>query len=474
MAKTIKVDERHERYAVEARDADCPRDQVSNFLTAGYYAFPKILPFHSAARAADRSDGPDEIALGGTRYFGKTHAVMAQVGLDDCQRVPGLKYLFLRKIMKSASESLEDIVYRVFKYVRHEFIPSEGRLYFPNTGSRILIGGYNNESDIDKYLGIEYDGVVIEEATQLSQRKIDSIYGSVRTSVPGWRARKYLTTNPDGIGLTWFKQRFVSPWREHTERWTKFFNCSYKDNPLANPEYIRYLENLTGPLARAWRDGDWDAFEGMAFPNWDESIHVIDPFPIPPHWLRWRATDYGYSAPWCTLWFAKDPELERVIVYREAYETYLTSTQQAERIRDLTLPGENIAIHYADPSMWGKKEAAGTVTTTADDYLRKGIVLMPADNNRLIGKRKVDEALAIKANGMPGLQIFRDCYNLIRTLPQLPFDKFQTEDVDTKAEDHAYDALRYGLTNTRLPEPPKRDAQKVIMRQSPLVGMRGL
>jgi hypothetical protein len=86
----------------------------------------------------------------------------------------------------------------------------------------------------------------------------------------------------------------------------------------------------------------------------------------------------------------------------------------------------------------------------------------------------VDEALAIKANGMPGLQIFRDCYNLIRTLPQLPFDKNQTEDVDTKAEDHAYDALRYGLTNTRLPEPPKRDVQKMIVRQSPLVGMRGL
>ncbi len=131
MAKTIKADERHERYAIEARDAGCPRDQVGNYLTGGYYAFPKILPFHAAARSADRSDGPDEIALGGTRYFGKTHAVMAQVGLDDCQRVPGLKFLFLRKIMKSASESLEDIVYRVFKYVRHEFTPSEGRLYFP-------------------------------------------------------------------------------------------------------------------------------------------------------------------------------------------------------------------------------------------------------------------------------------------------------------------------------------------------------
>ena len=45
----------------------------------------------------------------------------------------------------------------------------------------------------------------------------------------------------------------------------------------------------------------------------------------------------------------------------------------------------------------------------------------------------------------PRLQVFSTCTNLIRTLPALPYDTIRVEDVDTDAEDHAYDALRYGL-----------------------------
>lgn len=45
--------------------------------------------------------------------------------------------------------------------------------------------------------------------------------------------------------------------------------------------------------------------------------------------------------------------------------------------------------------------------------------------------------------GRPKLQIFSTCKNLIRELYTLPLSETNSEDVDTKAEDHAYDALRY-------------------------------
>ena len=44
-----------------------------------------------------------------------------------------------------------------------------------------------------------------------------------------------------------------------------------------------------------------------------------------------------------------------------------------------------------------------------------------------------------------GLEIFDNCTNLIAQLPTLPLDKNNPEDVNTKAEDHLYDALRYGI-----------------------------
>src|SRR3989304_515588 len=142
---TIEADERIERYALIARDMGCPRGQFENFINAGYIALDGMLPFHAAAREADEPEGPEWIALGGKRGPGKSHTVMAQVGLDDCQRMPRLKVLFLRKIQKSATESVEDLVFRVFQYTKHAFI--NNRIEFPND-SRILIGGYKDERDI--------------------------------------------------------------------------------------------------------------------------------------------------------------------------------------------------------------------------------------------------------------------------------------------------------------------------------------
>ncbi len=455
-ANRLKANNQTLTYIDTAIDAGCPRDQVERFVSAGYVAQPKQLRFHSAARECDKHDGPVWILFGGARGPGKSHAALAQVGLDDCQRVQGLKTLFLRKIQRSAAESLEDLTNRVFYGIDHNFIPSKGRVSFPN-GSRILLGGFNNERDIDKYLGIEYDEIVVEEITQISEERITKLRGSLRTSRPEWRVRFYISTNPGGIGHRWVKKTFVDPYRRKRESLflgglVRFIPGTYRDNKFLDTEYIDYLLSLTGPLGKAWRDGDWDAFEGMAFPQWDERYHVIDPRPIPESWVKWRAIDWGYAKPFACLWMMKDPDTERIYVYRELYQVELTDRQQARMIVEMTPPMENIAITYADPSMWARQNRRGEVYSTAQEYGEEGVMLSKADNDRLSGKRKVDRLLGRLPDQLPGLQIFSTCKNLIETLPALPLATRKdqvTEDVDTDAEDHAYDALRYGLTNVR-------------------------
>jgi hypothetical protein len=98
------------KYAEEASKAGIPPDQIKNFLDGGYIAYKNMLPFHAAAREADKPKGPLDIAMAGTRGPGKSHAVLAQIGLDDCQRKPGIKALYLRKIKRAASESFEDLI----------------------------------------------------------------------------------------------------------------------------------------------------------------------------------------------------------------------------------------------------------------------------------------------------------------------------------------------------------------------------
>ena len=74
------------------------------------------------------------------------------------------------------------------------------------------------------------------------------------------------------------------------------------DNPhlLKNdPDYIKRLRASGSPeLQRMWIEGDWDAgLEGQFFTEWSRDRHVIEPFAIPEHWIRFRAADWGSAAP---------------------------------------------------------------------------------------------------------------------------------------------------------------------------------
>lgn len=450
---TIKVDSRILRELELMRDNGLPRDQAEAFVRGGYVPLEGMLPFHAAARLANKAGGPEWIALGGKRGPGKTHTIMAQAGLDDCQRVAGLKVLFLRKIQKSARESLEDVVRAVFQFTPHSLTADGLKL---ENGSRITIGGFKDEKDIEKYLGIEYDLIVIEECTQISESKKDLLRGSLRSSKAGWRPRIYLSTNAEGVGLLWFKKMFIEPARAKKERETRFFDVTHIYNPFTNPEYEAWLNTLTGPLAKAWREGDWDAFAGMAFPQWNHEKHVVKPFDIPTNWLKWKATDWGFASPFCTLWMTKDPDTRRIYVYREFYAKELTDRQQARGILDMSPQSEQYFIHYADPSLWERKNREGQVFSTADEYQAEGIILTKADNDRLSGKRKINNVLADLPDGEPGLQVFETCPHLIEQMSTLASSKTNPEDVDTDQEDHAYDTLRYALTNEKKAEPPPK------------------
>ena len=80
--------------------------------------------------------------------------------------------------------------------------------------------------------------------------------------------------------------------------------------------------------------------------------------------------------------------------------------------------------------------------------IKEGCRWRPSDRSprsRINGKIEIHKRLKLKEDtGEPSLYILNNCKNLLRTLPMLPLDKNNSEDVDTKAEDHLYDALRYG------------------------------
>src|SRR5262245_41406621 len=163
-----------ERYFAVGRSVGCPAEQMDNFQLADVILQERQLAASAAARLCDHADGPTAIGYGGARGGGKSHWLLAQMGVDDCQRVPGLKCLLLRKVGKANLEHFEDLRRKLFTNLGHEFSAFRGILTF-NNGSRIIAGHFQNEKDIDAYLGLEYDIIGIEEATTLTVRKYQDI-----------------------------------------------------------------------------------------------------------------------------------------------------------------------------------------------------------------------------------------------------------------------------------------------------------
>lgn len=447
-------------FILEGIKAGCPVEQVEGLISKGYFPYPWQWQFHATARQADETGGPVDIGLGGARGPGKSHSVLSQVALDDCQRVAGLKCLFLRQTGMSAKESFDDLITKTVKG-RVKYQKTITSLKFPN-GSSILLGGFKDEGDIDKYIGIEYDIIIVEELNQLTEEKYKKLRGSLRTSKPNWRPRMYTSFNPGGVGHSFVRSRYVIPYREGKEKETRFIPSTYKSNPALNQEYIEYLEGLGGNLGKAWREGEFDVFDGQYFGEWRYERHTQRPFTVPASWPRYRSIDpsgqAGYTA--CG-WYALDSD-GRVHKYREYVATGKDSKDHAIEITRLSTDESGVLEDYKytviDSAAFSKQ---GYSETTAEIYERHGVVgLIPAAKDRVPGWTLVHQYLKLpkSESEKPLLCIFSTCVKMIAQIPLAQHDELHPEDVSSKyvkteeggmEHNDALDELRYFLRTLR-------------------------
>jgi phage terminase large subunit len=446
-----------DRMVRTAKTSGIPKDSLERFLRYGYVPQPMQMRFHAAARECDKPDGPTEIGVGGARGPGKSHAIFAQVALDDCQRVPGLKFLYLRKISKNDREQLDDLRRAVLRHIPHDYNRSAGVLTFENQ-SRIILGHFSRESDIDQYLGLEYDGIVVEEATSLTLAKYRALSDSNRTSKPDWRPRIYSSTNPGNIGHGWYKALFIKPARDGKETSTRFIFGTVDDNKFINPEYTANLEKNVGWKLRAYRFGDWDIAAGQFFSTWRHDAIVKPWFKVSEFAHVWASLDYGFTHPTAVYLFTEF-DGKRIILDEYVAAKKLPS-QNAEGIKAmLARNGVTIERLWAfvagDDVFSNKGDSQGK--TIAKQYDECGIHLVRANMDRINGAGELLQALGDPDNGIaPTLEISERCVKLIECIPALQHDPHRPEDVlkvdideDGNGGDDPYDSARYGLMKKR-------------------------
>ena len=400
-----------------------------------------------------------EVFYGGARGGGKSYAMLVDP-LRYCDKTHH-RALLLRRTMPELRDLIthsQRLYNRAFPGAKWREQEKEWR--FPS-GAKIEFGYAENMTDALRYQGQSYTWIGIDELPQYPSPDIyNFLRSSLRSVDPEIPVFMRSTGNPGNIGSQWVREMFVNPAEPNktfnleisTPTGTKtitrrFIPAKLQDNPylMQTDDYYAMLASLPEIQRKQFLDGDWDAFEDSAFPEFNKNTHVVDPFEIPKGWQRFRSADWGYSSPACVLWFAIDYD-NNLWIYRELYTKKITADVFARKVLELE-KGEYIRYGVLDASTWAKRGDIGP--SIAETMVQQGCRWRPSDRtpkSRISGKLEIHKRLKPSENEKkePGLRIFSSCRNLIRTLPILPLDESNPEDINTDVEDHAYDALRYG------------------------------
>lgn len=436
----------------------------------------------------------NEALYGGAAGGGKSDCAIAEALRQV--HIPHYRGLILRKTYPQLSEMI-DRSREIYKpaFPKASYNEQKHCWTFPS-GAKIYFGAMQHTKDRTNYQGKRYDFIDFDELTHFTWDEYSYLFSRNRPNGSGTRCYIRAQANPGGIGHGWVKERFITaappmtPIYEdvnivfpdgHTEKRRRsriFIPSSIFDNKILlknDPEYITRLAALPENERRALLYGDWDSFSGQVFTEWRNnpdgydnriSTHVIKPFKVPQSWKIYRGFDFGYSRPFSVGWYAVDHD-GRMYRVRELYGCTETPNEgvrwepmkiaakilEIER-DDPNLKGRDI-IGIADPSIFDESrgESVGAMLE------RGGVYFDRADNTRIAGKMQVHNRLAFDENGIPMLYVFSTCRHFIRTVPALVYSSTDVEDVDTSAEDHIYDELRYvAMENPINPPPEKRAA----------------
>jgi len=368
------------------------------------------------------------------------------------------------------------------------------------TGEQLFFRHFMDERDYWSYHGHAYPWIGWEElCTWPSEKSYLSMFSCNRSSHPRVPKRVRATANPYGPGHNWVKLRYRLPVSQgrivgeivrdavsrdgSTAPARVAIHGNLHENKVllsADPGYIDRLRSSASNESqlRAWLYGDWTIVAGGMFDDvWDPAKHVVPNFPlskIPQGWYVNRSYDHGQSAPFSVGWWAESngEPLEwngrtyggrRGDLYRVAewYGWYPGRPNEGLRMLAIDI-GRGILERERDYGIAGRVAAGPADTQIFDEYERNKSV---AGDMKRVGVRwdKADKGPGTRKQGWeqmrkylkaalnpareePGLWILERCQQgFIRTIPVLPRDERDLDDVDDSAEDHVGDEVRYRL-----------------------------
>lgn len=420
-------------------------------------------------QATDASKTHKYVLFGGSRGPGKSYWLrgemvsslveLAEQGIRKpvaglfCEDYPSLKDRHIGKITSEFPEWLGEL--RDSK--------DYGLAYhlYPAFGSGIL--KLRNLDDPSKYQSSEFAKIAVDELTKNLVETFNTLRGSLRW--PGVQVPSFIgATNPGSIGHLWVRSYWVDrTYPAELESYAhqfKFIRALPADNPHLSADYWEMLNTLPPDLARAWRDGDWDVFEGQFFSELRRDIHGFT-----GDWPKGRiirSMDYGEAAPAAVYWASVDYDGD-VWIYRELYGAGMQYLDLKSRIRAIETEAKESGAGpiYASPDIFATSKGTGVVGSeifngNQPEYGGYSVPVVRADNQRIEGWRNMKLWISTGR-----LHVHTEnCPHFWRTAPAMVYDDTHPEDMNGDGEDHACESVRYMLQSRPKPMPktaPKSD-----------------
>ena len=419
-----------------------------------------------------------ETLFGGAAGGGKSYGQLIDAFLYALKYAKSKQIIF-RRTFADLEKSLIRVSLELYPKEVADYNSSKHTWRFKN-GSIIDFGYIDNEKDVYQYQSAEYDVIRFDELTHFTEYMYVYMISRCRGANNYPKGLKS-STNPGGVGHSWVKERFIDigePNKIHKckmetgEETTRIFIPSLvTDNKFMleyDPDYIKRLDALPEKERKALKYGDWDIYDGMFFPEFKRSLHVIEPFVIPKEWNKYIAMDYGLDM-FAVLFVATDTK-GKAYVYKEIHKPNLIVSEACQVLRSY-MRGETYRGIYAPPDLWNRNRDTGK--STAELFYEGGVTLEKVSSDRVGGWLNVKEwlkpykirheqtgELIVDTN----IKIFSNCLNLIRCLPQLQHDEKNPNDCATEPHEltHITDALRYFCVSRVQPSKIEKTIEEVF------------
>jgi hypothetical protein len=429
-------------------------DKWAWFKTIGYVPHPRQMLYH-------QSDARFRFANCGRR-FGKS--TMAGKDLQPQLFAPRKIFWIVGPTYDLGEKEFrvvwDDLIVRQQlgrdKRVRKAYNKKQGHMFieFP-WGTRLEVRSADHPENL---VGEALDGVILSEA---AKHKLETWERFIRPALADKRGWADFPTTPEGHN--WLYELWMLGQNDefpdyHSWRFPSWDNVAVYPGGELDPEIILLKKTMAPDAFLQEIAADFASFTGKIFPEWDVAKHVGN-VAFRPELPNYIAFDWGYTNPLAAIEFQITPS-DEVRVWREHYLPYTTLDEHIRILRQRNNPpGYHLDMAFgdaADPeaAMVVSQKYVGCVAMkeAKSEYTwRDGIDLMHEFMRDRGSDDVIDEYGTPSSVERPAFLVDFSCANLIRELNNYKApDSVKGRNVpefSNKVEDHAIDALRYGLVH---------------------------